>query len=58
MPRLEFVLAGALSLGAASAASATPYDDAQPQTRGDALDPQTRDYQLNELRPVPRYGRR
>jgi hypothetical protein len=45
-------LAIALCATVAMSASASPYDDAQPQARADALDPVTRDYYLRELRPA------
>jgi hypothetical protein len=51
MSRKQFLFALAVS-SAASAANASPYDDAQPQARADALDPQTKHYYLNELRPA------
>ena len=42
----------ALSLSAPAAAGGTPYDNAQPQARADALNPETQDYYLNKLRPA------
>lgn len=42
----------ALSLTAPATAGGTPYDNAQPQARADALNPETRDYYLNKLRPA------
>jgi len=50
MPRSHCVVAGLLCVAAVSA-RATPYEDAEPQAKADALSPVTRDYYLKELRP-------